>query len=430
MKRTLFAAALVVSAIAWAVLAIRLYTGHFPLVREDGGATSQRSSLAEKIWWTCEMHPWIKQDHPGPCPVCGMPLTPMKATPATAASAAADGSINIDPTVVQNMGVRTATVIREPLQVTIRTVGVLRVPEPAEFDVNPRVSGWIVKLDANQEGMHVHKGQPLFDLYSPDLQVAAEELIAAAQALGKLDSNASDAVKAESQNLVASARRKLQLLGVADQDIDRITANSKAPQTITFRSPADGDIVEKTVVEGASVQAGMKAMRIEDHSRLWLEASVYEQQIAQVKPGVTLEATVDALPGQTFRGPITLIYPHLDETTRSVKVRATLENPNDLLKPGMYASAAIDTQPVADALLAPREAVIDTGSRQFVFLPAGRGHFIPRDVRLGIAGDHDLVQILGGLSPGDTVVTSGQFLMDVESRTTEALQKLGVPKAE
>src|SRR5581483_1969964 len=185
------------------------------------------------------------------------------------------------PTVVQNMGVRTAPVTRGSLHVTIRTVGVLRVPEPNQFDVNPRVGGWVVKLYANQEGMHVRNGEPLFDLYSPDLQVAAEELIAAAQALHKLDPGTSDAVKSESQSLVASARRKLQLLGVSYQDTGAIETSSKAPPTVTFRSPADGDVVEKAVFEGASVQAGMKVMRIEDHSHLWLEASVYEPQMEQ-----------------------------------------------------------------------------------------------------------------------------------------------------
>jgi RND family efflux transporter MFP subunit len=313
---------------------------------------------------------------------------------------------------------------RGPLEKTVRTVGTLEVPEPAQYDINLKVSGWITKLYANQEGMHVHKGEPLFDLYSPDLQVAEEELIGAVKSLKSLDPKASDALRAESRSLIDSARQKLRLWDVADEDIDAIANADNAPETVPFRNPADGDVIDKMVVEGSSVQAGMKIMRIEDHARLWLDAQVYEEDMARVALGQTVEAAVDAMPGKTYTGPITFIYPHLDHMTRTEMVRVTLNNPNHELSPGMYATANIMTRPVPDAVWAPREAVIDTGTRQIAFVALPEGHFDPRKVRMGMMGDDDRVQILEGLAPGEMVVTSGQFLLDVESRTTEAIDKL------
>jgi RND family efflux transporter MFP subunit len=429
------------------------------------GSSGDTSSKPKQLW-TCGMHPQVIQDHPGTCPICHMKLTPLKDDSDDNSSGAAGGkrkilyfwdpmlgpssiahapgksamgmdlvpvyeaeqsggpTVKIDPTIVQNMGVRTAEVMRGPLAVTVRAVGMLEVPEPAVYEVNLKVNGWVQKLYANTEGMHIHKGEPLFDLYSPDVQVAEEELIGAVKALNGLDPKTADAIRAESQSMVDSAKQKLRRWGISDEDIDAISKASKAPPTIAFRSQADGDVVEKMVVEGSAVQAGMKLMRIEDHSKLWLNAQVYEDQIPAVALGQMVEAAVDGVPGKTFTGPIMFIYPHLDHMTRTVTVRVALDNPKHELRPGMYATANIVTKPLADALLVPREAVIDTGTQQIAFVAEPEGHFDPRKVRMGLAGDGDRVQILEGLAPGEMVVTSGQFLMDVESRTTEAIDKL------
>jgi RND family efflux transporter MFP subunit len=322
------------------------------------------------------------------------------------------------------MGIRTATVTRGPLAKTVRAVGFLRAPEMGLVDVSLKISGWIDKLYANQEGMHVNKGEPLFDLYSPDLQVAEEELISATKTLHALSPDAGDQVRKESAMFVASARRKLQLWGVADQDIDAIAKASEMPRTVTFRSPANGTIVDTSVVEGSAVPAGAKLMRIEDHSKLWLDIQVYEEQMPFIALGQNVEAVVDGIPGRTFTAAIHFIHPHVDPMTRTVTVRTTLDNTAMKMKPGMYATVNILTHPVADTIQIPREAVIDTGTRQIAFVVQSEGHFAPRKVRMGVEGDNDQVQILEGLVPGEVVVTSGQFLLDVESRTTEAIQKL------
>ncbi len=332
-------------------------------------------------------------------------------------------AITIDPTVVQNMGVQTAVVKKGVLTKSLRTVGYLEVPETGLYDITVKVGGYIETLYADKTGMHIHKGEPLFDLYSPDLVVAEEELIAAHKSVEALAS-ASEDVRTQAQTLVESARRKLELLDISDGDIDAIVKQDHAGKTVTFRSPAEGHLEDKMIVQGTAVQPGMKLMRIEDHKTLWLEAQVYEGQLPLVKVGDMADATFDALPGQTVSGKIIFINPHLDQMTRTVDVRIELDNSDFTLKPGMYATVRIHAEPIEDALLVPRESVIDTGTRKILFVQEAGGHFSPRMVTTGLSGEHDQIQILSGVAPGEVVVTSGQFLMDVESRTQEAIQKL------
>jgi membrane fusion protein, copper/silver efflux system len=382
--------------------------------------------------WHCGMHPQVIQDHPGDCPICHMALTPIgggaaTSAPASSSSDRAAAEVIIDPAVAQNMGVRTARVTTGTLSKRLRAVGVLSLPEPGMHDVSVKVGGWIDRLYADQAGMHVRKGEPLLEVYSPELQVAAQELIAAAKAVRALDAGAAQDVRREAENLLASARRKLRLWDVDQREIDAIAVADEPPRGVLFRSPVTGHVEEKMVVQGSAVQAGMKLLRIADHSRLWLDVQVYEQQMALVKPGLRVTATVEGLSGRNFTGSIAFVYPHVDPASRTLKVRVTLENPQLELKPGMYATAEIAMEPAHDAILCPREAVIDTGERQLVFIAEGDGHFASRTVRVGMTGDGDVVQILEGLAAGETVVTSGQFLMDVESRTIEAARKLGAP---
>jgi Cu(I)/Ag(I) efflux system membrane fusion protein/cobalt-zinc-cadmium efflux system membrane fusion protein len=451
-------------------------SGCSPGGRHGSGPTSGVSSTQPKQLYTCGMHPQVVQDHPGTCPICHMKLTPMHSgggSGASGGSGSAQGQqkkilywwdpmlgaasisdrpgksamgmdlvpvyeegaiagprVTIDPTVVQNMGVRTAQVTRGPLDVTIRTVGMLKVPEPGLHDVTLRVGGWVEKLYADTDGMHVRAGEPLFELYSPDLQVAAEELISAVRTLKTIDPAAGEAVKKDAQSLVDSAKRKLRLWAIAEQDVDAIAAAERPPRTIPFRSPGTGHIVEKAVVQGSAVQSSTKLMRIEDHSKMWLDAEVYQGQVPLVSMGQPVEATVEGVPGKTFSGKISFVYPHVDHMSRTQTVRTTLDNPELQLRPGMYATARLVARPVADALLVPREAVIDTGTRQIAFVAQGDGHFDPRKVRTGLAGDDGKVQVLEGLAPGESVVTSGQFLMDVESRTIEAIEKLRRPASQ
>jgi len=395
-----------------------------PVAGINQPTAATKSNAPAKQLWHCGMHPQVIQDHPGFCPICHMALTPIGHVDHASTTGPGGGTlVTIDPAVVQNMGVRTAKVTRSSLQRSVRAVGVINLPEPAMHDVNLRVGGWVEKLYADQEGMGVVEGQPLFDLYSPDLQVAEQELIGAVKA-----SKASGGLTGggeEGPTLVESAKHKLALLGIAQQDVDAIAKADKPPATTPVRSPATGHIEDKTIVQGSAVAAMTKIMRIVDHSHVWLEVQVYPNQIDSVKGGLKVRATVEGMPQKEWDGSVSFIYPHLDHMSRTLMLRITLANPGFHLRPGMYATAEIALDPVENAVQVPREAVIDTGDRQIAFVDAGDGHFEARRVQMGVAGEGGTVQILSGLAPGETVVTSGQFLLDAESRTIEAIAMMG-----
>lgn len=447
------------------VIALASHNGANSRAEANAAMAATGQATAHKQLWHCGMHPQIIREEPGECPICHMALTPIASTGASTDSGQrkilywwdpmlgpssisdhpgksamgmdlvpvyadqAGPGVTIDSTVVQNMGVRTAPVTRGSLSKTIRAVGLLKIPEPALHDVSLKVGGWIDKLYANQDGMHVTEGQPLFDLYSQDLQVTEQELISAIKSQKALPADASPELRSEAQSLIESAKHKLRLWDVAEQDIDAIARADQPPKDVPFRSPATGHIEDKEIVQGSAVQPMMRLMRVADHTKMWLDAQVYAEQIPLVKIGQQVVAAVDGMPGNTWKGTIAFIYPHLDHMTRTLTVRMTLDNPDFALKPGMYATAQIMTQPLADTIQVPRESIIDTGTRQIAFVSEGQGHFSPRNVKMGVEGDDDQVQIIEGLAPGETVVTSGQFLMDVESRTIEATQKLVEPAA-
>jgi RND family efflux transporter MFP subunit len=373
--------------------------------------------------WTCGMHPQVIQDHPGRCPICGMELTPLDVGNRSAErhhAHAAGADVVVDPVVVQKMGVRLAPVVEGTLETPVRAVGVLAEAEPSRHDVNLRVSGWIERLPAHTEGMHLAVGDPLFELYSPELEAAVAELIAARRARDGLGSTVSG--RATTERVLAAAERKLRLYGVAADEVARLMRLEHPPRTVTFRSPIRGHLVSKEVVEGAAVQAGARVMRIVDHSQLWLDARVFEQDLPLVRIGQRVRATLTALPGDVVKGEVIFIHPHIDETTRTAMVRIVVPNPTLMLRPGMYANTEIDTAAESATLLLPREAVIDTGVRQIAFVARGDGRFEPRRLTLGIEAE-GVVQVLAGLTAGEQVVTSGHFLLDAESRTREAIAK-------
>jgi len=223
-------------------------------------------------------------------------------------------------------------------------------------------------------------------------------------------------------------KRKLELMGLSAAQIDEIAKLDKAPPSVTISSPMKGHIAEKMVVEGSSVRAGEKLMEIADRSTMWLQLQIYEQQLGQVHAGLKVRAKIAAFPEKVFEGTVDFIYPHLDTATRTAMVRVVLENPGHALHENMYATADVEVPEQARSLLVPREAVIDTGRRQVVFVAESDGHFTARDVSVGKSGrlspsEPEMVQIAYGLNAGEKVVTSGQFLLDSESRMQEAQLK-------
>jgi Cu(I)/Ag(I) efflux system membrane fusion protein len=392
------------------------YRPSFEPVRAHADEQVAAKPASQQQMWTCGMHPQVIQDHPGECPICHMELTPLKSE---ATGETQDGSVvAIDPVVVQNMGVRTVRAVEGPLRREIRVAGFVEEAEPLVRDVSLRFSGWIRRLHAHTEGLHVGKGDPMFDVYSPELQVAIEELIALRR--HRTATGSDPTVDA----LWNATQRKLALLGIDDAEVARLARLDRAPDTITLRSPISGDVTEKPIVEGSAFASGEKLLRIVDHSTLWIEARVYEQDFALVSIGQKAEAQVAARADRTYTGEVVFIHPHLDETTRTASVRMAVTNPGLELRPGMFATVVLRGELARSAVLVPREAVIDTGDRQVAFVVGeAPGHFEPRRVRTGWTAEGGNVQILEGLAAGEEVVVSGQFLLDAESRLQDALRK-------
>ncbi len=442
--------------VAVCVTAGAVYLHHFIGIR-----TEQAHAQNQKQLWTCGMHPQVIKDEPGTCPICHMKLTPLEVEAESAETVSAEKKIKywwdpmigpdsisdkpgkssmgmdlvpvyedkvsggktvtIDPVVVQNMGVRFAAVKSGPVRRNIRAVGFLKEAEPNVHDINLRVSGWIEKIYADTEGAEVKKGEPLFELYSPEVQVAVAELIAAKKAAS---SRATDFLSKETTKiLVDSSRQKLMQWGLSNAQVQKLSSLDQPPRTIPFVSPLTGHVTEKNIVQGASVKAGERALRIVDHSTLWLDSQLYEQDLPFIHLGQDVSATVEAMPGKVLDGKIIFLHPHVDPVTRTTTVRISLPNPKMILRPGMYATAEIVAQLEGGNILAPSEAIIDAGTRKVVFVSLGNGRFEPREVKTGVSAEDGMTVVLEGLVSGETIVTSGQFLLDAESRMKQAIQK-------
>jgi Cu(I)/Ag(I) efflux system membrane fusion protein len=401
-----------------------------PIAPEADADVAEKSATAGesspgKTLWTCGMHPQVIQDRRGICPICHMKLQPMRSSEHEPVEheAAAGPAVTIDPVIVQNMGVRVAAVEEGPLRTTVRTVGFVRAVEGRQHEVTLKMSGYVERLFADTEGMLVEKGDPLFELYSPEILVAQQELIGARSALERLGARATPDVRGEAESLVETARRKLLLWDLTPEEVDEISRATQASGRVTFRSRWSGYVMDKRVVPGSSVMAGQVLLRIDDHDVLWIDAAVYEPDYAWVRAAQAVRVRVDAAPGESFAGSIIWRSPEIDAKTRSGAVRIAVENPEHRIHPGMFATAEIPVDLADRAILVPREAILDTGARQVAFVARGGGRFEPRNVRVGVAGSDGRVQVLEGLAPGDTVVVSGQFLLDTESRLLESQRR-------
>ena len=327
----------------------------------------------------------------------------------TGASQPADTSgVSVDRSEAARLGIRFARATDRPITISVRAVGVLKYAEPRQAYVNARVNGWVEKLYADYVGKSVTAGEPLLALYSPDLVSAQEEYLLAR--------------RLKDDTLAASARRRLALWDIADDQIDSLEARGSVTRTLTLRAPRAGEIVEKNVIEGQAVQAGTNLFLIADRSELWVDVAIFEQDAAAVQVGTPAIIIVDALPGRTFHGRVTFIYPELDEKTRTLTARVEVANAAGALRPGMYATAEL-ARGGRRAVSVPLTAVLPTGTKDLVFVNRGDGRFMPREVRVGARGD-SLVEIVQGLKAGEEVVASATYLLDSESNLAAAIQGL------
>ncbi len=325
------------------------------------------------------------------------------------ASQAADTSgVPIDRGEAARLGIRFARATEQPVTTSVRAVGVLKYAEPRQAYVNARVNGWVEKLYADYVGKSVAAGEPLLALYSPDLVSAQEEYLLAR--------------RLRDDTLAASARRRLALWDIPPDQIDSLESRGTVARTLTLRAPRSGEIVQKNVIDGQAVQAGTNLFLIADRSELWVDVAIFEQDAAAVRVGTAASITVDALPGRTFQGRVTFIYPQLDEKTRTLTARVEVANSSGALRPGMFATAEL-SRAGRRAVSVPLTAVLPTGTKDLVFVNRGDGRFVPREVRVGARGD-SLVEIVQGLKPGDEVVASATYLLDSESNLAAAIQGL------
>ena len=373
-----------------------------PVSTTGSGATAQAGT--QKTQYHCPMHPNYTSDRPGDCPICGMKL--VKSEGQTSTHSMPAGAVSITPEMQQAIGVKTDTVARRMMTKKIRAVGKVVYDERRIASMNTKVGGWIDKLYVDYNGKPVAKGEPLFSIYSPDLVSAQEEYLAAAKTGGELASSAKD---------------RLKLWDISEQQIQDIERTGKPVRVLTISAPMDGFIVEKNILAGKYVQPGEELYKIASISTVWVEASIYEYELPFVKVGQKAQVALTYNPDEPFPGRVSYIYPYLDPQTRTATVRIELSNSKRRLLPEMYANVML-TKDLGEKLTVPEDAIMDTGERQVAFIAHPDGYFVPKEVKVG-ARSGGYYEVVSGLEPGDVVVTSANFLIDAESRLKSALNQ-------
>ena len=331
--------------------------------------------------------------------------------------------IRISTDKVQKLGVRTEKASMKAIDRAVRAVGRIEADERRIFVIAPKFEGYVERLHVNATGQAVGKGQPLFEVYSPELVSAQREYAIAAQGMQALKGAGSEA-QSGMQQLADSSLARLKNWDISEEQIKALARSGEAKHSMTFRSPVSGIVTEKKAVQGMRFMPGEMLYQVADLSAVWVLADVFEQDIALVKPGAKATVTINAYPDKIFEGKITYVYPTLQADTRTVQVRVELANPGQLLKPGMFADVALSAPSRDSAVTVPLSAVIDSGVRRIVLVQAGEGRFEPREVRLGVRGS-DYVEVLEGVKDGEEVVIAANFLIDAESNLKAAIGGFG-----
>ncbi|GAB1257033.1 efflux RND transporter periplasmic adaptor subunit [Aurantivibrio plasticivorans] len=359
-------------------------------------ALNSSDALNKPLYWAAPMDPNYRRDEPGLSPM-GMELVPVYDESNNETDV---GVVKISPDIVNNLGVRTTIISEQLLQSDIKTVGYVQYDEDRLVHIHPRVSGWVDKLYIKAEGDPVIKGEKLYDLYSPDLVSAQEDLV--------------QALQRNSSRLVEAAIERLRALQVPESTIQTLKKDRNVKQTVTLYAPQNGVVDNLLIREGFYVQPGTTMMSIGDLDEVWIQAEIFERQAALVNEGAAVTISLDYLPGKVWQGRVDYVYPTLEPTTRTVRVRMRFDNKDRELKPNMFAQVIIHSEDQSPTLLAPRDAVIRTGSSQRIVLALGEGRFKSVNVTTGRSDDKH-IEILNGLSSGDEVVVSANFLLDSES---------------
>jgi Cu(I)/Ag(I) efflux system membrane fusion protein/cobalt-zinc-cadmium efflux system membrane fusion protein len=435
------------------------------------GEMEMSSGESEGRLWTCSMHPHILEDEPGECPICGMNLVPVsgggqqgsgQASPnaggereilfyrnpmnptitspvpakdemgmdyvpvyADEVDQAVDQGpiVNIDPAIAQNMNVQTAIVERRDLNQEIRTVGYLEYDQERMVTVTTKYSGWVEKVYVNYVGEPVKKGQPLFEIYSPELVQTEQELLSAIEYSKKFDAASTEAGRRASA-LVDSARERLRYWDISSDQIDNLERTGEVFRTLQVVAPSSGLVMKRMAgLEGMAVRPGMEVYHIADLRSIWLSVEIFEHQVAQIDIGSEAEIELTYFPGEIFRGTVRYIEPEFSEATRTLRMKIEVPNSSRRLRAGMFGTVRFHPTAARQALVVPTQAILRTGQRSIVIVDLGEGSFAPREITTGHEGGGE-VEILEGLSEGDSIVTSSQFLIDSESSLQAAVQKM------
>ena len=428
--------------------------------QSDHSHSGHDHSMAEgPAQWTCPDHGTIVESEPGQCPIDGLdlvpaapeggereilfyrnPMDPTITSPVPAkdsmgmdyvpvyaedavTSAKSGAIVEIDPAVVQNMNVRIQAAQRRDLTRPIRTVGYLEFDQQRMVTVTTKYSGWVEKVNVNYVGEKVRRGQPLFEIYSPELVQTEQELLSALDFAQEMEDAPEDA-RSRAWSMVESARTRLGYWDIAPEQIARLEETGEVFRTLEVSAPASGLVMKRMAgLEGMAVQPGMELFHIADLSSLWLSVELFEDQLAAVREGTEAEINLSYFPGETFRGRVRFLEPELSEKTRTMRAKIEVPNRNGRLRKGMYATVELQPVEVRDVLTVPLQSVLRTGQRNVVVVALGEGRFEPRDVTLGHEAE-GFAEVLAGLEEGAEVVTSAQFLLDSESTLREAIQKM------
>lgn len=390
------------------------------------------------LYWVDPMHPAYKSDKPGVAPDCGMKLEPVYADAgATAAPAGAKlkpisandistmevGTVQITPEKQQLIGMKYEQVELGGGSRTIRAVGKVAIDETRIGHVHTKVEGWIDKVFVDFTGKLVKKGQPMLTIYSPDMLASQRELLLAAKAKTIMQNSALPSGFDQSESLLQATRRRLELWDLSEAQIDQVLRTGEPIKNITVYSPMTGYITDRKAFPQVKVMPDTDLYTIVDLSHVWIMADVFEYEAPNIRVGETARVSLQALPGRSFSARIDYLQPEVDPMTRTLKVRLNMDNPGVMLKPDMYADVEFRVN-IPSKLTVPADAVLNAGERKTVFVERGNGYFEPRQVKTG-EREGDRIQILSGLSQGERIVTSGNFLIDSESQMKAAASGMG-----
>ncbi|HEX4824582.1 MAG TPA: efflux RND transporter periplasmic adaptor subunit [Candidatus Polarisedimenticolaceae bacterium] len=397
----------------------------YAVAHRAGGTVEQASSA--KALYHCPMHPSVVSDRPGACPICGMTLVANATSDAASAGVPVAGRVpvTISETGRRLIGARTETVVTMPLSRTIRTVGKVSYDETRMFHVHTKIQGWIEHVFAGAAGDAVQRGDPLLEIYSPELLASQQEYLVALDHRSRAVTSSVPGVREDAERLVDAARKRLVLQDMTEGQIEDLVRTRQAQRTVILYSPLTGTITARNVSHGERIESETSLLDIADLSSVWLQAAIYESDLPFVRAGQPATITLSFLPGRTYRGRVELVSPLVDEPTRTVAARIVLDNRDLALKPGMFADVALSGD-LGARLTVPKDAVLRTGERDLVFVSPSADQFDPREVKLGIALA-DRYEVVSGLKAGERVLAAASFFVDSESRLRSAFQAAGGP---